>query len=271
MGMCWESFRERGRLCVGKNLKRRDYHKYQWTPRELVLEIGKAAGVVLMLAYFFYRSIWAVLPLTVVGLAFFCMESRRRLERCREELNSQFKECILSVAASLKAGYAVENAFVESSGDMKLLYGEDALIYMELEGIRRGLVINITLEELLWDLARRSGSDDIMQFVQVFAIAKKSGGNLPEIMRTTAVLIGRRMDAKQEVGTLLSGRRMEQTIMKLMPFGILLYIGYTYPGYFDMLYHNIQGIAIMTGCLAVYLTAYVLADRILQRIAREMG
>lgn len=256
---------------MNTSLKRRDYHKYQWTGRELAVEVGKSALAVIALAFFFYRSAWAILPLAVVGFFFFRMESRRKLERCREDLNRQFKECILSVAASLKAGYAVENAFLESRSDMRMLYGEDSMIYAELEGIRRGLVINITVEELLEDFAVRSASDDIMQFAQVFAIAKKSGGNLSEIIQTTAVLIGRKIDAKQEIRTLLSGRQMEQTIMKLMPFGILFYIGVSYPGYFDTLYHNWQGAAIMTGCLGVYLTAYVMGDKILQKIAMEMG
>lgn len=256
---------------MSKNSKQRDYRHNRWTVRELVPEIAKAVAAVLLLAYFFYRSVWAVLPLSAVGVFFFRMECDKKLKRCREELNHQFKECILSAATSLKAGYAVENAFVESRGDMKLLYGEDSYIYEELETIRRGLVINLTLEELLGDLAIRSGSDDILQFSQVFAIAKRSGGNLSEIIQTTAVMIGKRIDAKQEIATLLSGREMEQNIMKLMPFGILLYIGSSYPGYFDMLYHNWQGIAVMTVCLGLYLAAYVMGDKILQKIALEMG
>lgn len=234
-------------------------------------ETVKAAVVVLLLAYFFYRSVWAVIPLSAVGVFYFLKEKERKGKRCREELNVQFKECILSVAALLKAGYAVENAFLESRGDIRLLYGEDSYMYEELEGIRRGLVINITLEELLSDLAARSDSDDIRQFAQVFAIAKRSGGNLPEIMRTTALLIGRKMDAGQEIRTSLSGRQMEQTVMKLMPFGILLYIGSSYPGYFDSLYHNFQGIAIMTGCLVIYLAAYIIGDKILEKISAKMG
>lgn len=235
-----------------------------------MIEIVKAVLVAAALAYFFYRSVWAMLPLAIVGVWFFRMEKGKKIEKFRENLNIQFKECILSVASCLKAGYAVENAFVESRNDMKLLYGESSSIYTELECIRRGLIINITLEELLTDLGIRSASDDIMQFAQVFAIAKRNGGNLPEIIQTTAVLIGRRIDAKQEIRTLLSGRQMEQTIMKLMPFGILFYIGKSYPGYFDTLYHNWQGAAIMTGCLGIYLTAYVLGDKILKKIAAEM-
>lgn len=253
------------------NLKQRDYRKYQWTAGALALSIAKSFLVTALLAFFFYRSLLAFFPLTAVGALFFKKECAEKVKHCREELDGQFKECILSVAASLRAGYAVENAFVESRGDMKMLYGENSFIYEELETIRRGLVINLTLEELLRDLAERSGSEDILQFAQVFAIAKKSGGNLPEIIQTTACMIGQRIEAKQEIVTLLSGRRMEQNVMKLMPFGILLYIGNSYPGYFDTLYHNWQGIAIMTACLGVYLAAYVLGNKILDKIAMEMG
>ena len=255
---------------MNTSLLRRDYQKMQWTVGDLIGSVAKSVLVVCVLAYFFYRSIWAVIPLTVVGVLFFRMETVRKVERVKEELNCQFKECILSVAASLKAGYAVENAFVESRNDMKLLYGEKSVIYKELEHIRRGLVINITLQELLTDLAHRSGSDDIMQFAQVFAIAKKSGGRLPEIIDTTALAIGRRIDAVQEIKTMLSGRQMEQNIMKAMPFGILIYVGSSYPGYFDVLYHNLQGIAVMTICLVIYLAAYVVGDRILQQIADKI-
>lgn len=255
---------------MSTSFARQDYHKCQWNPQKLVVAVGKAILAVVLLAYFFYRSVWAVIPLAVIGVFFFKIEEKRQMERLREELVGQFKECILSVAASLKAGYAVENAFVESRNDMKLLYGEDSVIYRELELIRRGLVINITLEELLTDLAVRSGSDDIVQFAQVFAIAKKSGGKLPEIIQTTAEMIGRRIDARQEIRTLLSGRQMEQNIMKLMPFGILLYIGSSYQGYFDSFYHNLQGVVIMSVCLIVYVAAYVMGDRILQQIAQKM-
>lgn len=255
---------------MSESLSRRDYRKCLLSPKEWVMTVSKSILIVGLLAYFFYRSVWALLPLSVVGVLFFKLECERIANKAREELNGQFKECILSVAASLKAGYAVENAFVESRNDMKLLYGEEASIYVELEHIRRGLVINITLEELLTDLAVRSGSEDILQFARVFTIAKKSGGKLPEIIETTAQLIGRRIDAKQEIKTLLSGRQMEQNIMKLMPFGILLYIGSSYSGYFDSLYHNWQGVAIMTVCLVVYLSAYILGDKILQQIARKM-
>ena len=111
------------------------------------------------------------------------------------------------------------------------------------------------------------GFSDAFYFYQlIFALVNGSGGNFADIINSSAEIIGRQIEMRQEVQTLLSGRQMEQTVMKLMPFGILIYISVAYPGYFDVLYHNLQGIVIMTACLAVYLTAFVMSDRIVKKI-----
>lgn len=253
------------------NLVRQDYHNYTWRNTELLITVGQSVFVVGFLAYFFYRSVYAVIPLSVVGVVYFRKEKRRRTVQSQELLNVQFKECMMSVVTALEAGYAVENAFVESKADMVMLYGKDSSIVQELEGIRRGLVINITLEEQLLDLAKRSASEEIEQFAQVFAIAKRSGGNMTEIIRMSAQLIGDKVDAKQEMKVLLSGRQMEQNIMKLMPFLILAYVGWCYPGYFDSFYGNLWGICVMTACLLVYLAAYWLSERIMCKITSDVG
>ncbi len=225
------------------------------------------AGITVFLAYFFYRSPLAVPPLSAVGVLLFYRTAREKGKRAREQLTGQFRECILAVAASLRAGYSVENAFVECRQDMALMYGEDGNIVKELDILRRGLNINISLEELLADMAGRSGCEEILQFAQIFSIAKRSGGNMAEIIRSSADQIGRRIELKQEVRMLLGSKRMEFGIMKVMPFGILLYISVSNPGYFDSLYHNFVGIAVMTGCLAVYLGACFMGEWIMDRLA----
>ncbi len=253
------------------SLKRRDYHKYCWKKGEVIRAILFCIGVTGMLSYFFYRSPLAMLPLSGVGVLTFYKLGRDKAGKAREELAVQFRECILSVAASLQAGYSVENAFVECRQDMTLMYGENAFICDELNFIRRGLNINISLEELLMDMANRSDSNDIAQFAQIFSIAKRNGGNMSEIIRTSAGQIGKQIELRQEIQLLLGSKKMELTIMKLMPFGILLYINMGNPGYFDSLYHNLTGTAIMTGCLALYLGAYLLGEYIMKGIMEKMA
>lgn len=253
-----------------KNLKRRDYRRYEFDKREWAIQICLAVSVVFFFAWFFYRSIWAPMPLSPLGYFLICKIRREKGARLRMELTEQFKECILSVSASLQAGYAVENAFLESREDMRNLYGEDSLIYEELEGIRRGLVINIPLEEMLLDLGERSACNEILQFARMFSVAKRGGGNLPEMIRTSANLISQKIEAKNEVATLLSGRKMEQMLMRIMPFGIVLYVGSTYPGYFEPLYGSLEGVAVMSVCLVLYLLSLWIGEKILQGIWRQM-
>ena len=176
---------------------------------------------------------------------------------------------VTTVATSLQAGYSVENAFLECRLDMALMFGEEASICHELKLIRRGLDINIPLEELLADMARRSGCEEIAQFAQIFSLAKRNGGNMAEIIKNSASQIGRQIELRQEILMLLGGKKMELTIMKIMPFGILLYIDMGNPGYFESLYHNIVGISVMSGCLGLYLGAYLLGEHIMKGIMAE--
>ena len=153
---------------------------------------------------------------------------------------------------------------------IRMLYGEHSAMYRELELIRRGMILNITLEELISDLADRSGIEEIEQFSAILNIAKRGGGNVTQIIRTTAEVISNKVETMQEMLTMLQGRRLEQNVMEIMPFGISLYIAAAYPGYFGTLYHNGMGIIVMTLCLAVYAGAYLLGEKILDRIEEEL-
>lgn len=252
------------------SLKRRDYHRYRWKKGERARTICLCAAITGGFAYFFYRSLLAMIPLSAIGISAFCLIGRSKAEKSREELAVQFRECILAVGTFLQAGYSVENAFLECRQDMVLMYGEEAPICQELKFVKRGLNINISLEELLTDMAERSACEDIAQFAQIFALAKRNGGNMSEIIRNSAGQIGRQIELRQEVQMLLGGKKMELAVMKVMPFGILLYIDMGNPGYFDSLYHNFLGIVIMTGCLGAYLGAYLLGERIMKGIMAEM-
>lgn len=251
------------------NLKRQDCYNCHWKRGELLISCILSVALVLFLTYFFYQSLWALPVISPIGIFFFGSICRKKQEKEKEELTAQFRECILSVSTSLQAGYSAENAFVECIKDMRLMYGEESLICSELEQIRRGLNVNISLEELLQDFAGRSGCEEISEFAQIFSLAKRSGGNIAEIIRTSATLIGGRIELRQELRSLLAGRRMELNIMKVMPFGISLYISFSAPEYFDPLYHNVLGVAVMTGCLVAYLAAYVMGEAVMGRMEVE--
>jgi len=248
---------------TGKNSSARDYHSVKWDAAKFFYAAAGSAGCVLLLSFFFYRSLLAVVPLSFIGILYFRKTAGSLAAKDRKTLESQFGEAIRSVEAALKAGYSVENAFVQSGKDMERQLGRDAFICVELEVIRRGMILNITLEEMLADLGGRSGSEAINDFAKVFAIAKRYGGNMPEIISSAADTISLQIETSEEIESSLSGRRMELNIMRVMPFGILAYVGVTSPGYFDPLYGNPTGVLLMTVLLCIYLAGFVLGDKVL--------
>lgn len=248
-----------------KNYVRQEllYDKYIFSVGETVVTIILAIVIVMFFSFIFYRSLLAAVFLMPLGAAVWKKEKRKKIDRRKRELSIQFKDCIQSVGANLKAGYSVENAFKESITDIKLLYGNSSYMAIELNYIIQGVINNVNLEELLLSLGKRSGITDIKEFGEVFAIAKRNGGNMTEVLVRTSAVISRKMEIDREIQVLISAKRLEQQIMNLVPFAIIIYISFTSPGFFDVLYHNSLGVCIMTICLLAYLAAYKISAKII--------
>lgn len=266
----WTSFRQRGLRCrkTGKEKAggiqqgKRNYNEYVFSLKEKILCLGEGMTLVSFLGYFFYRSIWGIAAVSPLCILYWEDKKKRKGRAARQELKAEFKECILGISSSLKAGYSVENAFRDSLQEMRMLFGEESLIVKELWYIRNGLDNNRNPEVLLADLGNRSGIEEIREFGEVFAIAKRNGGSMPEIIQTTAALISDKAEADREIQVLISGKKMEQKIMSIVPFGIVTYVQITSKGFFDVLYHNMAGVLVMSVCLILYLAAYEIGSRI---------
>ena len=249
---------------MSKNYRLPDYGEYHLQGKEGALYFLEGTAMVAMIGYFFYRSWIACLGLIPLLFLFLKNKKLELAKRRRQELGMQFKDMILSVAANQRAGYSIENAFRESYRDMEMLYGAKGLICVEIKHIMVGLDNNMVLEKLLYELGRRSHEPDIMQFADVFHIAKRSGGNMTDILAKTASVIEQKMETDREIQLMVSGRKLEQKIMNAVPFLILFYVSSTSRGFFDVLYHNLAGIVVMTVCLGVYGAAYRLSGRIVE-------
>lgn len=218
--------------------------------------------IIAVLSIFFYRSLWAVPFLSPILVLYVREKEKALASKNRKEIQVQFKDAILSVSANQKAGYSIENSFRQAYFDMILLYGKDSGICNELSIISAGLGNNVTLEKLLYDFGKRSRTEDVMEFVQVFTAAKRSGGNMTEIIERSASVIEEKVETEKEIQILLAAKKLEQKIMNVVPFGIIIYIQMTSKGFFDVLYHNLPGIIIMTACLGGYITAVLLSRKI---------
>lgn len=243
-----------------------DYQRYHYSFIEYIRYLLEASGIILLVSYLFYHSLLGVFLIFPFYPVYLKIKAEMLLKQQKQELCQQFKDTILSVAAALNAGYSVENAWREAKQEMEQLYGVHAPMVQELQYFLVRLAMNVSLEELLTDFALRSGMEDVNSFCQVFLFAKRSGGNFVEIIRATADRIGEKIELQRQLSADLAARRLESRIMNVVPFVILLYLKLTSPGYFDVFYGNPSGVCVMSVCLLVYLAAYTLSQRMLQRI-----
>lgn len=249
---------------MSKNYSMPDYGTYRFSPKEYLLYMGEGILLIAMAGYFFYRS-WIACMCLMPLLFLFLKEKKKNLAgKRRQELSVEFKDMILAVSANQKAGYSIENAFRESYRDMEMLYGAEAVICLEMKYMIAGLDNNVVLEKLIYSLGLRSDLPDIVQFADIFLIAKRSGGNMTDILAKTAALIEQKAETDKEIQVMLSARKMEQKIMNIVPFLIIFYVSSTSKGFFDVLYHNLIGTIIMTVCLGFYMAAYLLSRRIVE-------
>lgn len=230
--------------------------------REKAVMFLKSAAVAGILNYFFYRSFWAMIPLSLIGLLYYRIEIKELTRKKKSKAKEEFKELLMLVSTGQKAGYSAENAFLSSYPDMKLLYGEDSSICKMLRILITGRENNMDFSGLWYQMGIETGIHEIQEFAAVYEISGKHSGNMAAVMEKTAGIIVGKMETEKEIEILLSARKLEQKIMNAMPFLIMLYINLTSPGYFDRLYHSPGGIAVMTLCLGIYLGAYVMSRKI---------
>jgi tight adherence protein B len=181
----------------------------------------------------------------------------------RWKLNLQFRDGILALSAALEAGYSAEHAFEEACKDLRLIYTEDSLIMREFSYMTNQIRMNITVEKALSEFGERTGIEDILSFSEVFSTAKRTGGDLINVINICSNIICDKIEVKREIITLITAKRLEANIMKVIPVLILVYLSVSSPGFLDPLYHNLLGIIAMTGFLLCYLGAYLLIDKII--------
>ncbi len=242
-----------------------DYQSYHMTRMEFVRYglLGASAGFFIL--FLFYGDLWAVcVPGSfLAGTLFICYQKRELAKKSQWNLMLEFKDAMDSFVAALVAGYSMENAVREAYRDLKLMYGKDTPMLRELERMLHKLSLKESLDELLLDLGRRSGVKDIVTFGQIYATARKSGGNLVQVMKRTAENISEKVEVKREIQTKIAGKKMEANCMMLVPFSIILYLRLCSPGFLDPLYHGIAGRGFMTICLIFYGASVVWSQSIM--------
>lgn len=215
-----------------------------------------------ILLFLFYRTfLFSIVLAVIFGFVNIRFDAKRRREEWRWQMNLEFREVMTGLSTALNAGYSIENAFKEAKEDLLLLYGENSVMVKELDVINSKLVLNQPLEIILMEFAGYCGVEDINNFAEVFQTAKRTGGNMIDVARSTADKISSKIEVSREIRTMIAGKQMEGRIMTLIPLAIIIYFWISSPDFLNCLY-SVSGRPVMTVLLIIYVAAYKWSERI---------
>jgi tight adherence protein B len=206
-------------------------------------------------------SIPAIVGL-VAGRIFVPTRTKQIRDKNARTLNSQFRDFLEAFNTSIGAGKNVVDSFHAVYDDMRIQFEEDAFIVKELEVILSGMANNFDVEDLMEDLGNRSGNDDIVSFANVFRISYRKGGNLKDTINTTHSILSDKMEIKEEIETMVSASKMEQTVMIFMPVALIGIMKSMSPD-FAANFATPAGVASTTIAIGLFIVSYFVGRKIL--------
>ena len=193
------------------------------------------------------------------------IRTKQIIEKRKNQLTLQFKDMLYSLSSALSVGKSVETGIRDSLQDLRVMYPDpNTDILREMEYILRGIGMNNTVEEMFAQFGERAHLEDIDNFVDIFVTCKRTGGDLIEVMRSTSNTIGEKIEVKQEINTMISGKKYEFNFMMILPVIMVEFLALTSGDYMDPVFTEPAGIAAMTAAIAIFAVAYVVGSKIMK-------
>lgn len=253
---------------TGKNWNdvsvRQNYKSYVFSKKEWFFCMLQSLGITGIINFFCYRAWWAWGLGIPIGIWYVRWKKQELAERRRRILQNHFKEVLQGLQTAVRAGYSMEQSVTECRKEMERLFGSKDDLVRELHYMESQMQVGVPVEQLFWNLGQRSGVEEIRNFGDIFLIARRSGGNLGKILGNLAEVLGEKIRVNGEIQVAIAGKKLEQLVMSLVPGGMILYMQMTSSGFLNVLYHNLPGTLVMTGCLGVYVFSFRMGRKIVR-------
>ena len=237
---------------------------YKVSKKEKAVVIMVIFMAIIIISILFYGTIYAVVILLPLGVPIYREQKRRIINKKKKELKVQFKDMLMVMSDSLKTGYSVSNALKESYKDMVSMYGRYSYICEELRIMISKIKLNVREEDIFKDFAKRTGLREAILFSRIFSVAKRTGGNMTEVIGSVTDSIVLKENVREEIEVSITEKKTEQKIMTLIPMALILYVKVMSPDFLNIMYETNAGRIVMTICLVLYILAFLWAQKIVE-------
>ena len=186
----------------------------EWLLIRVSISVLAAAAAVVALPLWWLTAPLAALAGWLMAGAVIRFKARRRLKRFAENL----PDVLQLIAGSLRSGFSLPQAVDNTAKD-----GEQPMAG-ELSRALAESRLGVDLEDALDRVAERMRSTDLTWTVMAVRIAREVGGNLAEVLLSTAETMRERSRIQRQVKVLSAEGRLSAYVLIGLPVGITLFM-----------------------------------------------
>jgi tight adherence protein B len=219
-----------------------------------------------MAVFFFLKDflISIVVGVLLTFLVFLYIRISNQIKR-KDAFILQFRECLISMSNSLKAGATLPIALERCRRDLNnsAFSNKQSLMIKELDIILINLNMGNNLADILIDFKERMQMEEVDNFVNAAVITEKSGGNLSEAMINVCNMIGDRIQIKREIESLTASKRSEARVLTMIPIVLVPLLVLLAPSYLKPMYENPIGKVLMVIGVLLVIANYIIGKKIM--------
>jgi tight adherence protein B len=222
------------------------------------VQLGGAAVVLLILwGVFNVQFGMALLIGLVVGVSIpYLYVVKKRIAR-HEKFTNQMPDALDYLARSMRAGNPFVSSLRSASSELPEPTGtEFGITFDEMN-------YGLELEDALYNLERRSGSEEMRFFVTAVLIQRTTGGNLADVLNRIAAVMRLRAITYRDIRILAAEMKLSANVLIALPFFVAAALSVLNPSYLPVLFEHQIGLIIIGLQLAFMLLGYVVIQRMI--------
>lgn len=219
---------------------------------------------IFLVALFLFRSLLPAILLSTLGLLYPRVKSAQEEKRSREKMLLQFREAILSMASSLKAGSSLQIALQRCETDLEreLKLQKERPMLDALKKMNGDIQLGKPIEEVLLDFKYENELEDISQFIDAIIMTRSKGGNLADVISNTSESISDKILIQQEIKLATAQKRMEAGVLTFLPAGLVIVLMVLNPGYMQPMYETTLGTVLLFIAIIMLIANYFIGRKV---------
>jgi tight adherence protein B len=185
----------------------------------------------------------------------------KEVQIAREQLKSLLEQLCIKVST----GKSLETAFSESREELSAIYGGRSSLCLALKVFEDKTSSGAALDESILCLVERIPCPEAAPLFHAIAGSRMLGNRILQILRQSLLMVSDLLSITRDISSDVSQKRLESTIMSMMPIAVIWSLHLTVPSYLEPAFSNPWGELLMLFAFILTVAGYCLGCIVVSR------